>query len=1610
MPTRAHHIVRSITLVTFKGIYASPDRLVRVVAAHIAILAFSLLTSISGLSQESTDIGLPAFGSFNRDAIDTINVGNVNVHLQFPMFSKKSIGFNYTAYFVLDNNVLVPTSLGGGVFSWVYGGGGWRLSVSGIGSLASQTVNLPVCTLNQVQHFPIQYTNVAYVDSDNTRHSFPSATWTANNCSTITAQTYYSKDGERLDISAIPAGGNPSKLTVTDHSGNVFDADASAMTLTDPNGNHMTYWSDTTGSTPLSYTFNNLVTTYSYPGPSGTPEQVTSTQALFTIKTAFHCSGVSDISSQSTYLPTTIALPNGTSYSLVYESSDGTYPTTTITGRLHSLTLPSGAAVTYSYSGGTNGINCADGSPAILTKTTSDGTWIYNHSWSSATNQWTTLVTDAAQNDTEYTFGTAIEGPQTNSLETQRVFYQGLKASGNILKTVVTCYNGSFVNCASAAYPGLAPENPVMRTDAYTYLTGLSTPSLSERIYSSSDESLLLQHNDFDYGVNTNAAPSTTPLSATIKSYASLSNNIDDRPSCVQTTSGNAPNTCGTVSATTAAITKNSYDALGNMKTHSSWVSGTTYLTSNFTYYPDGLPKSSTDTNSNVTSYSSQNCGPNNIQTYIATVTTGSLSTNTTWNCDGGVPLAISDVNSQPTAYAYTDPFWRQTEVDFPNGGKTATSYNDTVTPSTVTRSELITSSMSRTTQSSFDGFGRLIEFAITSDSAGTIYQDTHYDSVGRVNTLYNPTRCNPPTTACSTETSWGFSGRTYDALNRLTAVTAQDGGVTSTSFSGNCSSTTDQAGKATTKCWNAIGQLISVQEDPSGLNYITNYTYDALGNLLTVTQKGGATSGQWRTRTFHFDGLSRLIQTVNPESGTVTYSYTKAGGGLCSGEPSAICQKTAPSPNQPPAGSANVTTTFTYDALNRLTGKSYSDSYASNSPTAAVTFGYDGLPPVGCTPPTVVAPVSSGIPTTPVNTLGRRSSMCDGSGATAWIYDSMGRPTIETRQLSSIVKSAGYVYMLGGQLQYLWYPSGYRMIYVVDSAGRSSAVQDSINNYVTAASYAPNGALSLYGQYARSGSYVVQATTNRVFDKRFKPFLEYAAAPGSVYLYKRCYDYHIAGGLTVTYGGFTCSSSTTTPGDNGDPYQITNKIDDSRTQNFTYDSLDRIQQAYTNGVNWGQQFAIDAWGNLTSVGAVSGKVPVGVFTATASTKNQLTCTIGCSASYDAAGNMLANPNGAIVYDAENRVLSVAGVTYSYDGDGKRVMKSGSTLYWTGVGSEVLNESNLSGSVSEEYVFFGGMRVAKIDIPSFNTHSFITDHLGSSRMMVIPSGGSALTVEEDLDYTPYGIVATGSSTDHYEFTGKERDSESGLDNFGARYDASSLGRFMSPDPNQDSGFEHMDDPQSWNGYSYVRNSPTTGTDPDGRNYTICDSNGKNCADLNEDQYKQYLQSLQGTNTTVNSAGQIQHTNDNGSVTNLGTATYYNEKDIQAAQMLVQTGRTLSDPRTIAGFYGASFLLGGCAIACPAAYSAAATTATGLFYTGLRAGMVIGGYIMTSHAVEQAEERGVTAEEIEEAVEGVAKSNPQNAWDSVQRFYTATCEVRVNKVTGTIVTVISKISR
>jgi RHS repeat-associated protein len=71
-------------------------------------------------------------------------------------------------------------------------------------------------------------------------------------------------------------------------------------------------------------------------------------------------------------------------------------------------------------------------------------------------------------------------------------------------------------------------------------------------------------------------------------------------------------------------------------------------------------------------------------------------------------------------------------------------------------------------------------------------------------------------------------------------------------------------------------------------------------------------------------------------------------------------------------------------------------------------------------------------------------------------------------------------------------------------------------------------------------------------------------------------------------------------------------------------------------------------------------------------------------------------------------------------------------------------------------------------------------------------------------------------------SGKERDSESGLDNFGARYDSSQYGRFMTPD--EPLVGQYVSEPQSWNLYSYVQNNPINAVDPDGQDCVYVNDN------------------------------------------------------------------------------------------------------------------------------------------------------------------------------------------
>src|SRR5579864_3611914 len=574
---------------------------------------------------------------------------------------------------------------------------------------------------------------------------------------------------------------------------------------------------------------------------------------------------------------------------------------------------------------------------------------------------------------------------------------------------------------------------------------------------------------------------------------------------------------------------------------------------------------------------------------------------------------------------------------------------------------------------------------------------------------------------------------------------------------------------------------------------FVTQYSYDALGNMLSATQKGDSAvtgSSLWRVRTFSYDSLSRLLTATNPESGAINYTYDANGN---------LLQKTSPAPNQ--TGTATQTVSFCYDALNRVTGKAYStQSCPLSSPV--VTYTYDAG----------------------ANGIGHLTSLSDQAGTGSYIFDALGRITTEQRTIAGIQKSLAYAYNLGGSVATLTYPSGAVVTYTPDSAGRTLSAIDSGSNirYVTGATYGPDSGLTGFVSGA-SGSFA-GITNSFSYNKRLQPVTMSATAPSAT-VFSIDYDFHLGNG------------------DNGNVFGITNYRDSSRNQTFAYDSLNRLISAQNSGTDctqktvnglteyWGNSYGYEAWGNLlqktvTKCGAENLSI-------TALANNQLS-----GYGYDAAGNMThdATTGANYSYDQESRITGAAGYIYSYDADGNRVEKSNGstgTIYWY-MAPGIVAESDLSGNLQSEYVFFGGERAARKDFPGGAVLYYFSDYLRTAAVITDSAGN----IKSDSDFYPWGgeLQFLNDDSNHYKFTGKERDAETGLDYFGKRYYGYSFGRWTTPDaPFAD---QHPENPQSWNLYMYAANRPTSLIDTDGREvkekvtYKTYDVHGQTAAEAN----------------------------------------------------------------------------------------------------------------------------------------------------------------------------------
>jgi len=546
-----------------------------------------------------------------------------------------------------------------------------------------------------------------------------------------------------------------------------------------------------------------------------------------------------------------------------------------------------------------------------------------------------------------------------------------------------------------------------------------------------------------------------------------------------------------------------------------------------------------------------------------------------------------------------------------------------------------------------------------------------------------------------------------------------------------------------------------------------TAYGYDTLNNLTTVSQ--GV-----QTRTFSYSSLSRLLSAANPESGTIEYEYDPNGN---------LTEKT---------DARSIVTTYTYDELNRVTARDYSDT----TPDVDYTYG-TSAPKVG-----KLVKVESSVSTT------------EYTG-----FDILGRVTAHKQTTDGQSYTTGYVYNLSGALIEQTYPSGRVVKNVLDNNGDLSLVQSKKNSaygfftYAKSFTYNPAGAVTSM----QLGNGRWESTQ---FNSRLQPTqIALGVTQGATNLLDLDYSYG-----TTANNGNVLSQTITVP-------TVGINTGFSAVQNYNYDSLNRLKDATemltpTGGSatqSWKQTFTFDRYGNrnfdeANTAFAGFDKLCNNNTELCADLRKRLNPSINASNNrlstsddydFDESGNTTADADDrTFIYDAENKQVEVRDSQqnvigqYWYDGDGRRVKK-----HVPATGEVTIFVYDASGRLIGEY------STEVQPSQDAKTQYLTADHLGTPR---INTDGSGQVISRH-DYHPFGEEVSrsgyGSDTIRKQFTGYERDGETGLEFAQARMYASAVGRFTAADPLLSS--LEPDDPQSMNRYAYCGNNPLNFIDPTG---------------------------------------------------------------------------------------------------------------------------------------------------------------------------------------------------
>jgi RHS repeat-associated protein len=657
-------------------------------------------------------------------------------------------------------------------------------------------------------------------------------------------------------------------------------------------------------------------------------------------------------------------------------------------------------------------------------------------------------------------------------------------------------------------------------------------------------------------------------------------------------------------------------------------------------------------------------------------------------------------------------------------------------------------------------------------------------------------------------------------------------------------SKVTDELGRVTTYHYDARGNLTSIK---NALDQTTRYGFDNFGQITSITDPldhtirfeydnqgnvNATVDALGNRSTFEYDGLGRRTAAIDPLGRRIAFFYDVLGRLKSQTDSSGKITLVAYDPNgnvSSVTDALNQKTSFTYDTkdrlistrdpLGRVTQRRYNDKdelTTLTSPLGRVTsYAYDARGRLN----TVTDPLGATVTLT-YDSKGNLSTVTDQRGnKTTFIYDDLSRMI---RRIDPLGHDTITGYDAAGNATEKVDRMGRRTVIDYDSLNRPKHIvyPDAVVNYT----YDPAGRLTHIDD--TQGGII-----DRGYDEANRLNSETTPAGTVSYTYNianQRISMRVDNRAPISYGYDAAG-------------RLQNIVQGGETFTYTYDALSRVSNLQRpNGVNTAYSFDpagklhrishtnalnqsiedftqfFNADGEVESINSLASaqKLATAKTGAAANAANRIAQFGQATFSFNDEGETTSRANLQGVtnfeWDARGRLIKTTltsgqVVTYIYDATGRRLSRAAGTTVTSFIydGLEVaLDKTNDGGSV--EYLNGLGVdnKLRQSSSASGNLY-FLQDHLGSTSALTGTDG----SVVERSQYEAFGN-SIGSSLTRYGFTGRERDNETGLLYYRARYYDPSSQRFISEDPLRFSGGDY-------NFYGYVGNNPISRTDPSG---------------------------------------------------------------------------------------------------------------------------------------------------------------------------------------------------